>query len=69
MHSRKFRNGTKRWRRQHRKFHPDTLMWWKTVNPNPGYLITAEELKSVLIIDRDDGTKGIHEYYILDKEN
>lgn len=29
MHSRKFRNGTKKWRKQHRKFHPYNLVFWK----------------------------------------
>ena len=29
MHSQKFRNGTKKWRKQHRKFHPYDLIFWK----------------------------------------
>lgn len=27
MHSRKFRNGTKKWRKQHRKFHPNNIIF------------------------------------------
>ncbi len=77
MHSRKFRSGTKKWRKQHRKFHPDDLIFWKPsrmkwsgiefcqkladkIEVNPGYIVTADELKSVIVIDTDDGTKGGH---------
>ena len=79
MHSQKFRNGTKKWKKQHRKFHPYDLIFWKPPGMkwsdiefskkladkidfavNSGYIITAEELKSVIVIDTDDGTKGRH---------
>ena len=84
MHSQKFRNGTKKWRKQRRKFHPYDLIFWKPpgtkwsaefnkkladkidIAVNSGYIITAEELKSVIVIDTDDGTKGRHTFHEFD---
>jgi len=85
MHSQKFRNSTKKWRKQHRKFHPHDLIFWKPPGVkwsdkefckklidkidfalNSGYIITSEELKSVMVIDEDDGAKGrhtVHKFY------
>lgn len=76
MHSRKFRNGTKKWRKQHRKFHPYDLIFWKPPGKKWSDVEFCKKLadkidiatnsgyiitpEELIVIDTDDGTKGRH---------